>query len=199
MERSGNGTAAQRAAEMEVLDSTISKLRALPAHGVADSEDAVTQWDELGCLLSTGSHLSGMAADPVKRRISKALAVSPDVDRDDIDGITERVYRRISAWAIDDWENCSFDDGDEDEEPDGLNIETLHLQPAVPTSRENDTAFLNAMIDGRIHLLDPDLVNKLEPMFEKYAEDAEMMELLNRAAHAYGDAAVAAAKRALGI
>lgn len=187
----------QSASERTAQHSVMTTLRASPAHGVTGSEEVRTQWDELGCLLSTGSHLSGMAADPVKRRISKALAASADVDRDDIDGLTERVYRRISAWAIEDWEDRSFDDGDDDEEPDGLNIEVLHVRPAEPTSREEDKAFLQGMLDGTVHLLDPLLAHRLIPLVEKHATDADMTALIERAAQAYGDAAVAAARKAL--
>lgn len=75
-------------------------------------------------------------------------------------------------------------------------------EPATTTepapAANPDAEFLNGMISGTVHLLDPDLVNKLEPMFEKYADDAAMMDLLNRAANAYADAAVTAAKAALG-
>ncbi len=75
-------------------------------------------------------------------------------------------------------------------------------EPATTTepapAANPDAEFLKGMISGTVHLLDPDLVNKLEPMFEKYADDAAMMDLLNRAANAYSDAAVAAAKAALG-
>lgn len=53
------------------------------------------------------------------------------------------------------------------------------------------------MLDGSINLVDPDLVNKLEPKFEQYASDISMMDLLNRAANAYSDAGVAVALKYL--
>lgn len=193
MEHSGQGAADHLTAEKAVRFTVIMKLCASPAHGVTGSEEVGSEWDELGCLLSTGSHLADMAADQVKQRISKALAASPDVDRDDIGDMTERVYRCISAWAVDDWENRSVDD----EEPEDLNLVILQVRPAEPTSREEAVAFLQSMIDGSINLLDPELVHRLEPLFKQYASDAEMMDLLNRAANAYGDAAVAAARKYL--
>lgn len=61
----------------------------------------------------------------------------------------------------------------------------------VPTE---DQTYLQSIIDGTIDLLDPGIFGKLEPMFTKYADDAEMMGMLNRAAEAYTAAAVAAAK-----
>lgn len=138
MEHSDKCAAAQRTAENAVQNGIISKLRTSPAHGVTGSEEARSEWDELGCLLSTGSHLADMAADQVRRRISKTLAVSPNVDRDDIGDMTERFYRSISAWAVDDWENRSSCDGEDDEDPGDLNIEVLGVRPAEPTSREAD-------------------------------------------------------------
>lgn len=191
MEHNGQASAAQRVAEAIVRDTIISKLRTSPAHGVSGNESAFTEWLELGCLLSTVSPLADMAAGPLKRRIAKALAALPDVDQDDIDGTTERVYSHLCARAVDDWESRSADHADHDEELCDLNLEIPHVQPALPTSREQDTAFLSAMINGGINLLDFDLVNKLEPMFEQYASDMSMMDLLNRAAKAYSDAGVA--------
>lgn len=61
----------------------------------------------------------------------------------------------------------------------------------IPTE---DQTYLQSIIDGTIDLLDPSIFDKLEPMFTKYADDAEMMGMLNRAAEAYTAAAVAAAK-----
>lgn len=61
----------------------------------------------------------------------------------------------------------------------------------VPTE---DQTYLQSIINGTIDLLDPGIYDKLEPMFTKYADDAEMMGMLNRAAEAYTAAAVAAAK-----
>lgn len=57
-----------------------------------------------------------------------------------------------------------------------------------------DREYVHSIIDGTIDLLDPGIFDKLEPMFTKYADDAEMMGMLNRAAEAYTAAAVAAAK-----
>lgn len=199
MQHNGQGAADHLTAEKAARLTVAMKLRASPAHGVTGGEEVSSEWDELGCLLSTGSHLADMAADQVKRRIFKALSASPDVDRDDIGDMTERVYRSISAWAVEDWENRSSGDGEDDEDPGDLNLEFLHVRPAAPTGRDEAVAFLQSMLDGGINLLDPELVHRLEPLFEQYTDDAAMMELLNRAANAYSDAAVAAAKKALGL
>ncbi|MBU0917923.1 MAG: DUF3560 domain-containing protein [Gammaproteobacteria bacterium] len=71
-------------------------------------------------------------------------------------------------------------------------------EPGQPQATEvaptEDQAYLQSIIDGTIDLLDPGIFDKLEPMFTKYADDAEMMGMLNRAAEAYTAAAVAAAK-----
>lgn len=60
-----------------------------------------------------------------------------------------------------------------------------------------DTAYLNTFIDGTIDFMSPDILSRLEPMFTKYETDPAMMALLERAANAYGDAAVKAAQAAL--
>jgi len=60
-----------------------------------------------------------------------------------------------------------------------------------------DTAYLQSLIDGTGDLLAEDTFEKLEPMFTTYEGDAEMMAMLERAAEAYGNAAVEAAKQAL--
>ncbi len=60
-----------------------------------------------------------------------------------------------------------------------------------------DTAYLNSLIDGSGDLLAEDTFARLEPMFEKYADDAEMKSLLERASTAYGDAALDEAARVL--
>lgn len=137
MEHSGQGAADHLTAEKAARFTTIMRLCASPAHGVTGSEEVSSEWDELGCLLSTGSHLADMAADQAKQRIAKALAASPDVDRDDIGDMTERVYRSISAWAVDDWESRSSCDGNDDEAPGDLNLEVLQVRPAVATGRED--------------------------------------------------------------
>ena len=93
-----------------------------------------------------------------------------------------------------------------DKDGNPLNVRTGEPMPEaspppsnnMPTQKTTDTALLQGMIDGSVPLLDIELFPKLEPMFERYADDAEMMALLERAANAYGDAAVAAARKALG-
>lgn len=62
-----------------------------------------------------------------------------------------------------------------------------------------DRAYLDSLIDGTGDLLAADTFDRLEPMFAKYEADAEMMALLERAAQAYGDAAQAAAQKALSV
>lgn len=84
--------------------------------------------------------------------------------------------------------------------PKGLGTTTATQgTPVQDPQKAADAELPQAMIDGKINLLDETLADKLEPLFIKYENDPEMMDLLNRAANAYGDAAVAAAKKALGI
>lgn len=59
---------------------------------------------------------------------------------------------------------------------------------------EEDKAYLQSLINGTADMLDPGIYDKLEPLFTKYADDASMMDLLNKAAEAYTEAAVSAAK-----
>lgn len=67
------------------------------------------------------------------------------------------------------------------------------VSEVIPTE---DQAYLQSIIGETIDLLDPGIFDKLEPLFTKYADDAEMMDMLNKAAEAYTAAAVAAAKGA---
>jgi hypothetical protein len=67
----------------------------------------------------------------------------------------------------------------------------------VNASVATDTAYLNTLIDGTADMLDADIFDKLEPMFAKYAENADMLALVNQAAQAYSDATVKAAQQAL--
>lgn len=60
-----------------------------------------------------------------------------------------------------------------------------------------DQAYLQALIDGTADVLDADIFDKLEPMFAKYADNSDMLALVNQAAQAYSDAAVKAAQQAL--
>lgn len=60
-----------------------------------------------------------------------------------------------------------------------------------------DRAYLHSLIDGSGDLLAEDTFEKLEPMFRKYTEGTDMFALLERAASAYADAAVAAATWAM--
>ncbi|MDO9481132.1 MAG: hypothetical protein Q8S96_02340 [Hydrogenophaga sp.] len=204
MEHEDQGEAARHAAETAAMGGIISKLRTSPAHGVSGNERAFTEWHELGYLLSTGSYLADMAADPVKRRLAKALAASPDIDRNSISEITERAYRHIVQLAVDDWDRRASDDDEQeeddgDEEGDALDVEALPVPGAEHVGLNEDTAYLKSLIDGTGDLLAEDVFEKLEPMFTTYMDNAEMMALLERAANTYGDAAVAAALRALDI
>lgn len=70
-------------------------------------------------------------------------------------------------------------------------------EPVVNEQENADRAYLNSLIDGTGNLLAEDTFDKLEPMFERYAEGTEMRDLLDKAATAYGDAAVKAAQDAL--
>lgn len=60
-----------------------------------------------------------------------------------------------------------------------------------------DTAYLETFTNGTADMFAADILERLEPMFSKYENDAPMMDLLNRAAEAYSDAAVKAAQAAL--
>lgn len=53
------------------------------------------------------------------------------------------------------------------------------------------------MIDGTVNLLDESIFSDLEPMFDRYADNPAMMDLLNRATAAYTKAAEEAARMAL--
>lgn len=59
-----------------------------------------------------------------------------------------------------------------------------------------DRGYLNSLVDGSGDLLAEDTFTKLEPMFAKYA-DGDMAALLEKAATAYGDAAMELAKKTL--
>lgn len=61
-----------------------------------------------------------------------------------------------------------------------------------------DAAYLRTFIDGTADIMDEGIMARLEPMFGTYANDPSMMDLLNRAANAYADAAVRAAQLVLG-
>lgn len=71
------------------------------------------------------------------------------------------------------------------------------VTPEEDIDRSNDAAFLQSMIDGTANLLDEGLFDRLEPLFTKYGDDAAMMDLLEKAANAYSEAATAAAQGAL--
>lgn len=175
------------ATERAIKDEIIAKLRRSPAHGVSGSEDVVSEWSELGCLLSTGSHLADMAASQVKRRIAKALKSAPWHDPETVEETTEELYSSIASQAVDDWENREVSEDDADADADDQ-----------ADSREQAAAFLQSMVDGKIELLDETLADKMEPIYFKYENDPEMIDLFNRAAQAYSDVAIAAAKKALG-
>jgi Defence against restriction A C-terminal len=72
------------------------------------------------------------------------------------------------------------------------------VAPAADPQRKTDSDYLGDVIAGRVDLLDPELINRLEPLASKYAEDAEMMALVEAAANAYTEAVTAAAKAAQG-
>jgi len=70
-------------------------------------------------------------------------------------------------------------------------------ESAVDPQQAADRAYLESLVDGSGDLMAEDTFARLEPMFAKYEGDADMTALLERAAQAYGDAAVAAAQGAL--
>ena len=71
------------------------------------------------------------------------------------------------------------------------------LTPASNPAKDADTAYLQSLVDGTADMFASDVFGRLEPMFTAYEADADMMALLERAAQAYGDAAVKAAREAL--
>lgn len=184
-----------------IRHAVIDDLQTTPAFGVADDEGARSAWEELGCLLSTGSDLAAMAMEQLARNIRRrvldvepvdALALwldhcrsrghTPEVeviagglvqlDPESLDEIVTKLRRRIATHALDAWD-CRN------------------------SPRDTDALYLHGMLDGTVELLDKTLADKLEPMFSLYADDLEMMDLLHRAADAYCEAAVAAARRSL--
>lgn len=79
-------------------------------------------------------------------------------------------------------------------EPVAPAVETA---PQVDPKQASDTKFLQGMIDGTVNLLDESIFSDLEPMFDRYADNPAMMDLLNRATAAYTKAAEEAARMAL--
>lgn len=75
-------------------------------------------------------------------------------------------------------------------------VDPAPVAEADPVSAA-DTAYLNTLIDGSADMFAADIMDRLEPMFAKYESDVDMMELLSKAAEAYSNAAVGAARAAL--
>lgn len=76
----------------------------------------------------------------------------------------------------------------------------LPIDPAVAhllagAGRGAAIEFLLDMIDGTINLNDLKLIERLEPIFHAYQYDPQVAPLIERAANAYSDAALAAAYR----
>lgn len=67
----------------------------------------------------------------------------------------------------------------------------------VAADLARDVAFLGGLIDGTADYFSDDLYDRLEPLYEKYKDDAALLDLFNRAATAYADAVVAAATWAM--
>lgn len=102
--------------------------------------------------------------------------------------------------------NETRDPRDVASDPEGLAI----VEPGAPVAAAEttppaevdpikaiDTAYLETFTNGTADMFATDILERLEPMFTKYENDAPMMDLLNRAAEAYSDAAMKAAQAAL--
>ena len=59
----------RRAIEKTIIDA----YQSAAAHGVTDAEDVVTEWDELGAILSSDHHLREMALGELRSKIGAAL------------------------------------------------------------------------------------------------------------------------------
>nr|WP_315240104.1 hypothetical protein [uncultured Albidiferax sp.] len=68
--------------------------------------------------------------------------------------------------------------------------------PANP-AHQADARYLKRLIDGKVNFFSTDIFAKLEPMFIKYPDGSKMHALLEKAAEAFGDAAVAKAMEVL--
>jgi hypothetical protein len=80
----------------------------------------------------------------------------------------------------------------DEEEP-----ETVEPKPTEDPQKTTDTAFLQSVIDGQADILDPDFAGKLEALFGAYANDPDMLDLLNRAITAYSEAMMGKASSAM--
>ncbi len=69
--------------------------------------------------------------------------------------------------------------------------------PTVDPAMQADKNFLQSLIDGTADYFAPDLFDRLEPLFTKYEADPVMMDIINKAATAFGNAATAEAQKAL--
>jgi hypothetical protein len=88
----------------------------------------------------------------------------------------------------------------DDEEPEM--VESGSAEEPIPAPAEDpqktaDTAFLQSIIDGQADILDPDFAGKLEALFGAYANDPDMLDLLNRAITAYSEAMMGKASSAM--
>lgn len=94
------------------------------------------------------------------------------------------------------WDRANLEAPLPEEKPQGTGMKPLPV-PASNPAKEADAAYLQSLINGTTDMFAADVFDRLEPMFAAYKADAAMMALLERAAKAYGDAAVKAAQAAL--
>jgi hypothetical protein len=80
---------------------------------------------------------------------------------------------------------------------EGEEPETVEPKPTEDPQKTTDTAFLQSIIDGQADILDPDFAGKLEAIFGAYANDPDMLDLLNRAITAYSEAMMGKASSAM--
>lgn len=132
-----------------------------------------------------------------KFTVKTVVSVGSDV-LDDLGVTTEQTAKAIIAAAEDLQAAPAATAVSVPADSDLISGRQTALDPVAPPAPEiipsEDQSYLQSIIDGTIDLLDPGIFDKLEPMFTKYADDAEMMGLLNKAAEAYTVAAVSAAK-----
>lgn len=70
-------------------------------------------------------------------------------------------------------------------------------EPAMPSKKDEATAYINSIINSEINLHDADIADKLVDLAGEYDNDPDMMKLIDDAITVYSDAALAAAQREL--
>lgn len=79
---------------------------------------------------------------------------------------------------------------------EALQLAAVEPEPVVDSSAA-DRAYLTSLIDGSGDLTAPDVYDRLEPLFDKYAADPEMSALVDKAADAFSARALTDAQSVL--